>query len=590
MRPRTMNHLAWRRVVWALGILCSFSVESSLAETFTIDTPGGPVRIDISHISPQGSMVRPDPPASPGFHPPSVFSPPLPSGSGARALGQAGAFTAVADDATAASWNPAGLTQLERPEASTVYRFTDTRNEHRSGDDSYTTGSDDFQNDSLNYFSFAYPLTLQGHNVVVSFNYQEAYDFTQSFSARSTQSAAHQVNQSGGSEQRSIQRDQVTGSNFEFTVTSYITTRTTDRLSQLLQSDLLTGIEFQQQGIIDAVSPALAFQVNRHLSLGLAFNAYADRWNAPIRSTTAADYEGESDSDATIVNTQTTDATYEYHGMQYQRRGSWPTVPIEIPSTTGTYPSFADTRTSVQQTGLRTQGHYEEINEFDDLQGYNLTLGVLYSVSSRLSIGLALDLPWTADARQKKTVQNTVTTYDRSGTTVLSQESSTVVDEKDVEFDFPLYWSAGLLWKWTDRFFSSLDASQTRWSDFSFQADGEERVNPLDGSPYGEHPIDDCWSVRYGMEYLLLLERTEIPFRGGLLFEERPAIGDPDEYWGFTLGSGFSVGKDPGKLIIDVAYQYLQGNDVMGSLVPEQKDLQTDSTEQSVYASAIWHF
>ena len=38
---------------------------------------------------------------------------PLPSGSGARALGQGNAFTAVADDATAASWNPAGLIQLD---------------------------------------------------------------------------------------------------------------------------------------------------------------------------------------------------------------------------------------------------------------------------------------------------------------------------------------------------------------------------------------------------------------------------------------------------------------------------------------------
>ncbi len=34
-------------------------------------------------------------------------------GVGARAIGMAGAFTAVADDATAFFWNPAGLTQIE---------------------------------------------------------------------------------------------------------------------------------------------------------------------------------------------------------------------------------------------------------------------------------------------------------------------------------------------------------------------------------------------------------------------------------------------------------------------------------------------
>ena len=41
-----------------------------------------------------------------------------PVGSGARATGMGGAFISVADDATAASWNPAGLIQLERPEVS----------------------------------------------------------------------------------------------------------------------------------------------------------------------------------------------------------------------------------------------------------------------------------------------------------------------------------------------------------------------------------------------------------------------------------------------------------------------------------------
>jgi long-subunit fatty acid transport protein len=41
-------------------------------------------------------------------------------GSGARAFGMGGAFLARADDATAASWNPAGLSYLRRPELSIV--------------------------------------------------------------------------------------------------------------------------------------------------------------------------------------------------------------------------------------------------------------------------------------------------------------------------------------------------------------------------------------------------------------------------------------------------------------------------------------
>src|SRR4029453_14262668 len=42
-------------------------------------------------------------------------------GSGARALGLGGAFPARADDATAASGNPAGLSYLRLPEISFVY-------------------------------------------------------------------------------------------------------------------------------------------------------------------------------------------------------------------------------------------------------------------------------------------------------------------------------------------------------------------------------------------------------------------------------------------------------------------------------------
>ena len=54
--------------------------------------------------------------------PPSInfATSPSPVGSGARAAGKSFAFIAVADDATAASHNPGGLVQLERPEMSVV--------------------------------------------------------------------------------------------------------------------------------------------------------------------------------------------------------------------------------------------------------------------------------------------------------------------------------------------------------------------------------------------------------------------------------------------------------------------------------------
>jgi long-subunit fatty acid transport protein len=106
---------------------------------------------------------------------PSSFNP---VGSGARALGMGGAFIAVADDATAASWNPGGLIQLERPEISVVGDYL-----HRIEDNTFETnpeasGDQSVDDLNLNYLSAAYPFTLFDQNMIVSLNYQNLYDFT----------------------------------------------------------------------------------------------------------------------------------------------------------------------------------------------------------------------------------------------------------------------------------------------------------------------------------------------------------------------------------------------------------------------------
>jgi len=154
-----------------------------------------------------------------------------------------------------------------------------------------------------------------------------------------------------------------------------------------------------------------------------------------------------------------------------------------------------------------------------------------------------------------------------------------------------VYWAAGAAWRCNDRLTSSLDVSQTQWSQFSYKAEGEPRLNPLDGSRYGEHPVDDCWAVRTGFEYLWVRPTTEIPFRMGLSWEQRPAVGSPDVYWGISLGSGISLGKGENKVIIDVAYTYTWGSDVMGTLVPGQTGkLGTDVDRHDIYISSIYHF
>jgi long-subunit fatty acid transport protein len=92
-------------------------------------------------------------------------------------MGMAGAFIAIADDATAASWNPGGLVQVEEPEISVVGAYFRRNEEFTSvvltGPRSDTTVHDA----NLNYLSVTYPFHLWT-NWVVSLNFQRLYDFT----------------------------------------------------------------------------------------------------------------------------------------------------------------------------------------------------------------------------------------------------------------------------------------------------------------------------------------------------------------------------------------------------------------------------
>ena len=89
-----------------------------------------------------------------------------------RCTGMGEAFVAVADDATAASWNPAGLMQLRRPEISIAYSFFNRRDDFSSSAHPESNGMQETSADEINYFSAAYPFQLFKRNMIVSINYQ----------------------------------------------------------------------------------------------------------------------------------------------------------------------------------------------------------------------------------------------------------------------------------------------------------------------------------------------------------------------------------------------------------------------------------
>jgi len=216
-------------------------------------------------IMPLGSLAQDG--LIPQFEMPSSINP---VGSGARALGMGGAFIAVADDATAASWNPGGLIQLETPEVSIVGAYFQRTEDNTFGPHPEASGPQEVDNANLNYLSAAYPFKLLNRNMIVSLNYQNLYDFTRDWDLHG-QSPTD-------------------------------TTATQD-------------IYFKEDGSLSAVGLAYAIQVTPTFSFGLTVNFWQD-------SLTKNEWETKSewvisgvDSDGAYTATNRDEENYSFSGL-----------------------------------------------------------------------------------------------------------------------------------------------------------------------------------------------------------------------------------------------------------------------------------
>jgi long-subunit fatty acid transport protein len=110
-------------------------------------------------------------------------------GSGARARSLGGAFVGVADDASALTWNPAGLIQISKTQASvsgSVVRLK-TENDIKYASYSSRNFDRDYTKDLLNLAagSFVAPVRIKGHPFVAAANYQRVIDDNDDFWDRS---------------------------------------------------------------------------------------------------------------------------------------------------------------------------------------------------------------------------------------------------------------------------------------------------------------------------------------------------------------------------------------------------------------------
>ncbi len=102
------------------------------------------------------------------------------TGAGARAEGFGGAFIGLADDATAVVWNPAGLSQLERAEASVVTRVIGENSAYTDKADATFNSEEQQTVFNMNFGSVAIPLKSGGeNNIVVAVAFQRQLDFSE---------------------------------------------------------------------------------------------------------------------------------------------------------------------------------------------------------------------------------------------------------------------------------------------------------------------------------------------------------------------------------------------------------------------------
>jgi long-subunit fatty acid transport protein len=410
---------------------------------------------------------------------PSSFNP---VGSGARALGMGGAFIAVADDATAASWNPGGLIQLEHPEISVVGAYFYRREDNTFGANPEASGEQSASEVRINYLSFSYPFSFLERNMIVSINYQNMFDLTREWDFPL-------FHDSGGL-----------------------------KMNQ--------EVHYDQEGTLSAFGLAYAIQLTPQLSLGFTLNLWED-------------------------------GLYENEWKQSVTEKS---------------------RGTLNGIAFRSESRSED--EFS-LSGFNANIGILWNMTPKLTLGAVFKTPFTADIKHRSEFESSLKFPASPGFASTSYSSF----EEDEELDMPMSYGIGLAYRYSDSFTAAFDIYRTAWDDFELKDGQGNAFSPISGRPSSESDIDPTHQVRIGAEYLIITPKYIIPLRAGLFYDPAPAEGSPDDFFGFSIGSGIAVGR----WIFDMAYQYRFGNDVGKSMI-QNLDFSQDVEEHTLYSSLIVHF
>ncbi|MFO1521732.1 MAG: hypothetical protein U1G05_06780 [Kiritimatiellia bacterium] len=550
------------------------------ARVFDVNTPIGPIPMV---FAPVGRL--PDAPAGVGlrlqtFAPPALFSAPLPAGSvRCRSLAFGRAFLSCPTTPRPLLESGRRGAAPGRPRRGDSVRVRSAHTRHHSDDPGFQPGDSSFDTTSLNHASLVLPVFRAGRDGALGAQVRRVFDFRQEFRAAVRASRRDSAGASASRVDHEQQSSTLSFQNNEIVIgiLADLTTRSTATLRQSVQSGMEGSFEFVQQGVIEAYSPSVAVNLAPGWSLGAAVNLNQD---SPLsenqfRSRTTARFTARTTSDERLTTTRVTDGTYASAGtLTVPGTDYTPSFQMPLPGETGTVPTFSSTSTTTSRRQRILEGEYTELNRYEDVTGWNGTLGLRWAAPRKASAGVAVDLPWTADAEQRREIRTVETLRDGASGRVLSTREAASTSRRDMEMDFPLALSAGAGFRILGDWLVSADARFTQWSDFRFGDDPQARE------------LGDTWAYGLGTEWVARPGGRELPLRAGLLWEQRPAPGGTDDYHGFTLGTGFRPG---GGFLVDVAWQMLEADD-LASIVPAQSGLRSDTRQHSGWLTLIWQY
>lgn len=287
---------------------------------------------------------------------------------------------------------------------------------------------------------------------------------------------------------------------------------------------LSEDIVFEQKGHLYALSPAMAIQVSPQLYLGATLNLWG---NTP----------GRNGWDNTYLSTAT---------------GS----------------IFA--QNLIEKVDWRNRISFK---------GTNAHLGLIWNVSGPFTIGAVYKTAF--DGRLKK---ETSFVQSQDWTDLDQHYGSATSDYEEMTMRMPASYGVGLSYRHSDKWHVALDIYRTEWSRFCLRDSKGNEINPLDSRPIDEGRLKDTTQVRLGTEYLIIKDGYVVPVRAGLFYDPEPAKGSPDDFYGVSIGTGYSTKK----FSVDASYQFRFGRRVTGD-IPSVEGSSADIKQHTVMMSLIWY-